>query len=765
MTSAGLRTVAVLIAVALTGWLVIGNVDVRSDLSFVFPEEISERTRFLTERLADPSAQGTYLLAIEGGDPEGRASLSMRLTRRLADAGEFSRVANGAGASLPAGFDHIFENRYLLGPPWEAASEFSADAIAGSLQRNMVLLATSPGQVLGRYLPADPVGRGQEVLAALAPVAPAVDRGVWVSPDGARTLIVARAKAESFDLDRQAGLLADIEKYFNELRNGENYRLLVAGPPAFAVAIRDRIQGNVGILTAVSVFLVLLLAWGGFRRPRLFLLLGLPLGIGVLAGLATVQVAFGFVHGITLAFGASLVGIAIDYPLHVLAHAAGHGVTRRAAHAIWPTLGLSAATSIAAFMPFMLADFPGLAQIGLFVATGLAAALLSARYLFPILCPSASTVPLSDRFVAGLLGRIALLRWPLIVLTGAAVLTVGVKWPSLWETDLRALSPAPSDMVKLDREIRSGLGAPDVRYLVTVRGGTVDEVLLRQEALRPSLQEWRERGWLGGWSLAADLLPSAAEQRRRQATLPDPAELRSRIERAVEGTAFRAEAFDPFIEAVKNTKAALPVTLESLAAAGAGDLLESRLTSSADGVTGIVALSGLAEPERTGAAVLELGIEGVGFVDLKRETDDLVRSFLGSSLSWLGASLLAVLVFLFVGLRRPVLVGRVLAPVLMSLGITLGVLAALDIPVSLFHILSLILVAGLGMDYGLFFARHGGEGPVTFRATILCNLTTASVFLVMAFASIPVLHGIGLTVAVGSFVALVANAAFARPVE
>jgi len=123
------------------------------------------------------------------------------------------------------------------------------------------------------------------------------------------------------------------------------------------------------------------------------------------------------------------------------------------------------------------------------------------------------------------------------------------------------------------------------------------------------------------------------------------------------------------------------------------------------------------------------------------------------------------LVFLYAGLRRVTVVARVMGPVLISLGVTLGLLAVLDIPVSLFHILSLILVAGLGMDYGLFFARHGGETAVTLRATILCNLTTASVFLVMAFSSIPVLHGIGLTVAAGSFLALVSAAAFARFAE
>ena len=763
MNSGANRFLGAIAVFGVFAWAVASQLDIRADLSFIFPKEVSENTRFLTDRLTDPGAQGTYLLAIEGGDEGGRQRLSLELARALTATGSFGRVANGARTALPEGFEYLFENRYLLGSSWNAENEFSGDAIAGSLRRNLAMLATSPGQMLRRYLPADPAGRGQALLAALSPVArPASQGGIWVSGDGTRALIVAQALTEKFDLDLQARLLGVIRGKFEELRGKGGYRLLIAGPPGFAVATRDRIQKDARIYATVSFLLILLLAWGGFRRPILLLLLGLPMGIGILAGLAAVQAVFGFVHGITLAFGACLVGIAIDYPLHVLAHAVRDGNTARSAREIWPTLRLSAVTTIAAFVPFMMADFPGLAQVGLFVGAGLVAAALSGRFLFPLLCPTVDRFPLSDAIIDHLRQLTARLRAPLVLLSFAAVAVIALKWGTMWETDLAALSPVPRDMVTLDRDLRSGLGAPDVRYLVAVRAATADEVLRRQEDLRSLLNRLKDGGRLTGWRMAADLLPSQAEQRRRQAALPDPEELRGRLAAAVAGTAFRENAFEPFIADVVRMRDAAPLTADVVAETAAGQLLKPLLVSDDHGFTGVVMLSGMSDAGLVAAAIAEAAIPGTDFIDLKQETNRLVQSFLNSSILWLVASLLVVLAVLYMGLRRVVAVARVMGPVLISVTVALGLLAALNIPVSVFHILSLILVAGLGMDYGLFFARHGDEEAVTFRAIILCNLTTASVFFVMAFSSIPVLHGIGLTVAVGSFLALVANASFAR---
>ena len=65
---------------------------------------------------------------------------------------------------------------------------------------------------------------------------------------------------------------------------------------------------------------------------------------------------------------------------------------------------------------------------------------------------------------------------------------------------------------------------------------------------------------------------------------------------------------------------------------------------------------------------------------------------------------------------------------------------------------SLVLAAGLGLDYALFF-DHAGDNYKdqlrTLHAVIVCSITTMLVFSLLALSSIPVLRAIGSTVAIG----------------
>jgi predicted exporter len=84
----------------------------------------------------------------------------------------------------------------------------------------------------------------------------------------------------------------------------------------------------------------------------------------------------------------------------------------------------------------------------------------------------------------------------------------------------------------------------------------------------------------------------------------------------------------------------------------------------------------------------------------------------------------------------------------------LAVLRGFGVELNLFHLVALILAAGLGLDYALFF-EHAGDDRAeqlrTLHAVIVCSLTTLLVFCLLALSSIPVLRAIGGTVAIGVF--------------
>jgi predicted exporter len=95
---------------------------------------------------------------------------------------------------------------------------------------------------------------------------------------------------------------------------------------------------------------------------------------------------------------------------------------------------------------------------------------------------------------------------------------------------------------------------------------------------------------------------------------------------------------------------------------------------------------------------------------------------------------------------------RVLAPMAVTTLIVVAALQALGISLTLFHLISLILVAGLGLDYALFF-EHAADDPAeqrrTLHAILVCSASTLLVFALLATSSLPVLRAIGLPVTIG----------------
>jgi predicted exporter len=106
----------------------------------------------------------------------------------------------------------------------------------------------------------------------------------------------------------------------------------------------------------------------------------------------------------------------------------------------------------------------------------------------------------------------------------------------------------------------------------------------------------------------------------------------------------------------------------------------------------------------------------------------------------------------WLALRRRERVLRVLGPMALATLMILACLRGAGVSLSLFHLISLILAAGLGLDYALFF-EHAEDDPDeqrrTLHALLVCSASTFLVFVLLAMSALPVLRAIGLPVALG----------------
>ena len=154
------------------------------------------------------------------------------------------------------------------------------------------------------------------------------------------------------------------------------------------------------------------------------------------------------------------------------------------------------------------------------------------------------------------------------------------------------------------------------------------------------------------------------------------------------------------------------------------------------------------------AALAQLAAEepGTTLLDLKQASEDLVARQRERILWCLAVSAVLLVIVVFVALRDASRVRRVLAPMALTTLVILALLHAAGVSLSLFHLIALVLAAGLGLDYALFF-EHAADDPAeqrrTLHAVLVCSLSTLLVFALLALSTLPVLRAIGVTVAAG----------------
>lgn len=731
---------------------------VDADFSAFLPAVTTTEQRFLVAQLKEGVASRLLLIEIGGDTPERLAALSGALAERLAaDRDDFRYVNNGDAQWAQSDLETIRAHRYQLSDA-VVPDHFSADALRVALQSGLRTLATGSGLIQKQLLAEDPTGETLHVVDRLTPRnQPRHERGIWFSPDGAKTLLVAETRAAGSDLDGQARALSALQSAFALAGAGTVAEIRYSSPGAMAVQSRSLIAGDATRLALVSTLLILAILAFVYHSARVVALCAAPALTGLAVGIPVVDVAFGGVHAITLGFGATLLGEAVDYPSYILTQVRAEEPAPATLARLARTLAMAVMTTAAASVALLLTGFHGLAQLGLLTMVGVLSAGAATAWVLPGWVPAhwrpvpapafirTWRVPLSSGAKAALAAALAL-----VLVAMAAAKT----W---WDDDLANMNPLPDSLKQRDRELRAALGAPDVRWMLLIDQTTAEDVLRTAERLRPTLEHAVAAGMLSGFDLVSDYLPSEATQRRRLAALPEAAQLRANFARAADGLPLRADAFDRFFAAIERARSAPPLDAHDLAGTALGLKLEGFLRRDDARWYGVVPLAGTRDPGALRDALAHAAMPGVQWIDLQAASRELMFEFRTRALSAFAAGALLILVVLAVGLRSLRMAARIALPVVVAVIATAALLVTLGFRLTVFHLVALMLVAGVGTNYALFLARGAASDDAhatTLRSLCVVAATTLCAFGVLATSRAPVLRAIGSTVSIGVVVSL-----------
>ncbi len=750
LSTASRWLIGTVLGLSLGSGFVVWQVRPTYDLAYFLPAPVTEQEAVLVERLGQGA--GARLMFIEIVAPPGVDAVAQSTSVRdlLARSPLFLRVENGQGEistdSIPAS---VWRWRYLL-----ADVDWSSPGLRAALSERVSDLSTFGGPEVTRLIARDPLWVAPRVLESLQ--LGGVENGPRWSDGASRAFIVAETVAPPFDIAAQRRAINEVRRAHSSTlgaaASGQDDGIDIYGVGVYGARVQELIQREsqaLGLAASVAVLIIVALAYRSWRLTFLSLI---PLAAAVIGGLIAASLVFGRIHGITIAFGATLVGVVDDYPMHLFSHAR-HVPAREGVRVLFRTLLVSAGTTIVAYAALVVSGSRGLAQLGVFSLTGIACAMAVTCWVLPNLMKSGAA-PIHDSTPQEF--RLSARAW--LPLLAAAIAFVFVSGGVHWNDNLGEVTPLPPGLLARDHEMRERFGAPDVRHLISISADTMENALERTEALDRQLGAARVDGLLDSWSAVTALLPSRATQLSRRAAIPSPDELRQRLLAAGRGLPFRPSAFEPFLAEAAQAREVPAIRAADLADGFVADFVGSHLSGSGGRWRSVVFLTGIGEPEKL-ADWLQTRAPDAALIDLKVASQSLVKGYRIRLMSILAGAivLIAALIVWSTGS-----LGRFLwsaGTVAASVAFTLAAVNWLGGSVSLFHLVSLVLVAGLGVDYCLFYSRPGvsrTEFLDTRHAVIACASSTAGAFAILGTSSIPLLSSIGTTVALGTFTMFVA---------
>ena len=758
-----------LAALALVCWR---RMAITTDITHFLADETDAKLAGISRQLAQSELTRTMILDVSGPDPAAARAAAKEMAADLQDNLEVAWLRIGPGSFDGEAIHAVYyPHRAQLLTDMQLLTD---EGLRGAARALKTELGRPTGTFIKKVAPADPLLLYPTQLRSLESARAGgltIEDGQFVV-DGQHALVMLATRHSPFDAGSMGPLQVAIGEAFAaaETRHA-GLKLERSAVARFALSAEAAMKADIGRISTISLIGLLLLFVAVFRLPRLMVLLMLPLVLGVFAALATCLILFGSVHGLTLAFGATLIGVCIDYSVHLINH---HMLDPRreapeaSARRIAPGLWLGALTTVAGFAGLAWTSFPGLREIAVFASVGVLVAVLATRYWLPAMMP-ASRSGAFQRAAAGAVARVALAierrRGVAAGLVLGALVVAGVGLPQIrWTDDIKLLTVIDPEMLAEDERVRERVARMDGGRFIVALGTGGDLAAAEAAALDVNdrvfagLVAAQGAGELEAFRSLHTFVRGPAAQQASVTALRAP-DLAARLDAAFVAEGFNKGSFAKFFADVAEDVA--PLRGEDLERSPLADLVRSFRVelAEADGQRTVAVLSFVRGVTDVPALRGRLqAVPGAYYFDQQATMAEAYGRYRERTLELVVLGLLAVFGMVWLRYRRIAVALAAFVPAVLAGGASLGVLALCGYNIGLLHVVALLLVLSMGVDYGVFLAEMRDD-PEGFAATVLsvliACLSTVLAFGLLAMSASPALQAIGLTVGLGVLLSLV----------
>ncbi|WP_288419537.1 hypothetical protein [uncultured Acinetobacter sp.] len=548
-------------------------------------------------------------------------------------------------------------------------------------------------------------------------------------------LFTLKLKQSPYNIDYQEQTTAWIEQSKQQL-HAMQVTSHWTGTLLFSNYGTQSAQKEISTIGLGSTLGLILLVWFGFRSFRPLFTEFIAVSTGSLVAFAATHWVFGEIHLMTLVFGASLIGVCVDFSFYFMAMQSQHrSITGfEVLKPLLPSLFMGLMTTVVAYVFLSFTPFPGFKQIAVFSIVGLVSAWITSILLLPRL-PALNAEP-----------AIRHLKWIgtfrvwfqskrlLSYVSVICILVVGLSSLLFLKSndDIRNLQSMDRGLKQEDQYVRERFMGEQGRDYFVVRGDTPAQMQRNEQVLIQHLQNLQQQGKLTSFQALGQWIPTQDQQQQNiQRLKAIPAQVLQQYAQNIGLTSSDVMAWQQQLDH-------LPLlTLQ--------DFKQHPLAFlQVNPNERLVMLNGVKDNTDL------LAIQNKQ-VMLQQPIHDLSILFKqhriqAQSLFMYALLALAVGLGLIYGWRS---VFPLVLPVSLALLTTFAIQVWLGIEINLFSIMGTFLIVGIGVDYAIFY-RHGHDHPqVVGMALFLCMMSTLLGFGLLSLSHTYAIHCFGLTVLFG----------------
>ena len=566
----------------------------------------------------------------------------------------------------------------------------------------------------------------------------------------------------ALNIKTQAVLSKQLDDVINQLKNDYSIQVDRSGIFFFATHAAKSSKQDISFISTFSSIGIVLLILLVFRSFRALMLPVISIAIGVGFAFVCTHLIYGGVHILTIVFGASLIGIVVDYSLHYFYHNASNHQEKQTG-SLYKALTFSLMTSLIGYTALSFSSLDALQKVATFSCLGLFMAWLSVICLgnLGLKKPLTNYRTFFTSVVEALIKVVDKLPtkiwvvFSLFIILFASIIFLQY---SPFNDSPKVFFTAPEALLQSEQRVASVANDYEPGRYIIISGETQNNVYQRHAYLFSIIKQTDDLNEAQFTSLL-NWVPDKATQKADY-------QLQAKLYKDSDVSLSAANLLRQSLgqDSSQNTeKNYARASNKYLSPQHITQLLNESLPpvwfNNKQGFVNFVLIKkGVNADSLT---PLLNNIDGIEYVNALEKTQSALKKQRQSATSLLFLAYLLVGLLIFIYYRSLPALSLLIVPACSTAMIFIAS-TLINFDLNLFHVMALFLVLGFGMDYTIFSKEMNHHQDVTLEAILLSACTSLLSFGLLSLSSIPVVASFGITLLIGNIFNLLGAFIYAR---